>query len=67
MKQTRIRRMRQQIVPQPSWAERMENGQIDRTEHQKYGGDPKRNLPIGSEEDYFTMLFTNDMCEKIRE
>ncbi|GBN69596.1 hypothetical protein AVEN_244131-1, partial [Araneus ventricosus] len=46
----------------------MENGQIDLTEHQKYGGGPKHNLPVGSEAgDYFKMLFTNVMREKIRE
>ncbi|GBN58679.1 PiggyBac transposable element-derived protein 4 [Araneus ventricosus] len=52
----------------PSWTEQMENGQIDLKQHQKYGGGPKHNLPVGSEAgDYFKMLFTNDMCEKIRE
>ncbi|GBM54457.1 hypothetical protein AVEN_119581-1, partial [Araneus ventricosus] len=52
----------------PSWTEQMENGQIDLKQHQKYGGGPKHNLPVGSEAgDYFKMLFTNDMCEQIRE
>ncbi|GBM40824.1 hypothetical protein AVEN_137327-1 [Araneus ventricosus] len=48
-----------------SWTELIENGQIDLTEHRKYGGGPKHNLPVGSKAgDNFKMLFTNDMCDK---
>ncbi|GBM23909.1 hypothetical protein AVEN_129043-1 [Araneus ventricosus] len=31
----------------PSWTEQMEIGQIDLKQHQKYGGGPKHNLPVG--------------------
>ncbi|GBN70433.1 hypothetical protein AVEN_199370-1 [Araneus ventricosus] len=48
----------------PSWTERIENGQIDLTEHQKYGGRPKHNLPVGSEAGDYLKCFSRMICVK---